>query len=314
MTGAARLDAATDSAAGLYHRCADEFDTVVAQIGPDQWNRPTPCGDWDVRAVLNHIVGESLWLPELLGGRTIADVGDAFDGDLLADDPAHSWRTADAAARTAAAAVDEARPVALSFGTVPAAEYLRQVAADHLIHAWDLAQGIGVDRRFPDEVVTEVALWFAGAEEGYRAAGAIGPQIPVAPGADPQTRLLARFGRRRTPPSTDEVVTGFGAAFNDRDLDVIMAWTTPDCVFESTAPPDGRRYEGQATVRAVWEDLFAQSADARFTEESRWTDGDRAVVQWRYDWAGDQPGHVRGVDLIRVRDGLVSEKISYVKG
>lgn len=42
--------------------------------------------------------------------------------------------------------------------------------------------------------------------------------------------------------------------------------------------------------------------------------GDRAVVQWRFDWGGDHPGHVRGVDLFRVRDGLVAEKASYVKG
>ena len=110
------------------------------------------------------------------------------------------------------------------------------------------------------------------------------------------------------------MITGFGTAFNGRDLDAIMAWTTPDCVFESTAPPAGRRYVGRAAVRAVWADLFAQSADATFTEEARWVAGDRAVVQWRYDWAGDHPGHVRGVDLFRVRDGLVAEKISYVKG
>ena len=93
-----------------------------------------------------------------------------------------------------------------------------------------------------------------------------------------------------------------------------MAWTTPDCVFESTAPPAGRRYVGQAAVRSVWAALFVDADDATFTEEQRWVAGDRAVVQWRYDWAGDQPGHVRGVDLFRVRDGLVAEKISYVKG
>jgi uncharacterized protein (TIGR03086 family) len=314
MTDSTMTDSTMTGGSGdLYRRCADVFGAVVDQVGPDQWHRATPCGEWDVRTVLNHVVGEALWLPQLLGGRTIADVGDAFDGDVLGDEPARSWRTADAAARSAAAGVDETRPVALSFGTVPAAEYLRQVAADHLVHAWDLARGIGVDLEFPDDLVTEVSQWFAGTEEAYREAGAIGPRRPVGSDADAQTRLLARFGRR-TPASIDDVVSDFGAAFNGRDLDAIMAWTTPDCVFESTAPPDGRRYEGQAAVRAAWEDLFAQSVEASFTEESRWTAGDRAVVQWRYDWGGDQPGHVRGVDLIRVRDGLVAEKISYVKG
>lgn len=118
------------------------------------------------------------------------------------------------------------------------------------------------------------------------------------------------------PPgaTTDEVVSEFGAAFNRGDLDLIMARTTTDCVFESTAPPDGVRHQGRAAVRAVWADLFSRSVDATFTEEARWVADDRAVVQWRYDWGGDEPGHVRGVDLFRVRDGLVAEKLSYVKG
>jgi len=302
------------SAAELYCRCADVFATVVGQIGHDQLSRSTPCPGWDVRDVVNHVVGEALWLPQLLSGHTIDEVGDRFAGDLLGHDPAGSWRAADLAARAAARAVDESRPIALSYGTVPAGEYLRQVAADHLVHAWDVAQGIGVTSDAPGEVVTAVSQWFDGAEGAYRAAGAIGPRVAVDPGADAQTQLLARFGRRPPPASTDEVITGFGTAFNGRDLDAIMAWTTSDCVFESTAPPAGQRHEGQAAVRAVWADLFAQSAEATFTEEERWVAGDRAVVQWRYDWAGDHPGHVRGVDLFRVRDGLVAEKISYVKG
>ena len=43
---------------------------------------------------------------------------------------------------------------------------------------------------------------------------------------------------------------------------------------------------------------------------------DRGVLRWRFDWQGDDgtPGHVRGVDVLRFRDGLVSEKLSYVKG
>ncbi len=247
-------------------------------------------------------------------GHTIAEVGDRFAGNVLGPDPLGSWRAADLAAREAATAADEARPVELSYGTVPAEEYLRQVAADLLVHAWDMAQGIGAPSRLPDDVVEGVSSWFVGAEDAYRAAGAVGPRIPVDDDADPQTLLLARFGRHRPPAGTDEVITAFGTAFNDGDLDAIMAWTTPDCVFESTAPPAGQQYVGRTAVRAVWADLFAQSADATFTEEARWVAGDRAVVQWRYDWAGDHPGFVRGVDLFRVRDGLVAEKTSYVKG
>jgi uncharacterized protein (TIGR03086 family) len=182
--------AVIDSAAELYSRCADVFAAVVDQIGRDRLSRPTLCGVWDVRDVVNHVVAEALWVPQLLTGHTIDEVGDRFAGDLLGHDPAGSWRAADLAARAAARAVDESRPIGLSYGTVPAGEYLRQVAADHLVHAWDIASGIGFAADAPAEVVTAVSVWFDGAEDGYRAAGAIGPRIPVPDDADPRTQLL----------------------------------------------------------------------------------------------------------------------------
>ena len=111
--------------------------------------------------------------------------------------------------------------------------------------------------------------------------------------------------------ATADAVARFGEAFDAQDVDAVMALMTDDCVFENTAPPDGVRYEGQSDVRAAFTVFFAESAGAVFETESELFCGDRAVVCWRYDW-GD--GHVRGVDLFVVRDGLVAEKRSYVKG
>jgi ketosteroid isomerase-like protein len=97
-----------------------------------------------------------------------------------------------------------------------------------------------------------------------------------------------------------------------------MTLMTDDCVFENTEPPpDGSRFEGQAAVRACWQALFASAPDALFTAEEMFVSDDRAVVRWIYRWAADRPsspGHVRGVDVMRVRDGKVAEKLSYVKG
>ena len=106
-------------------------------------------------------------------------------------------------------------------------------------------------------------------------------------------------------------VERFGRAFDAKDVDAVMAAMTPDCVFEDTGPPDGGRHVGEAAVRAAWEKLFATSPDATFTTEEIFAAGDRVVARWRYDY-GD--GHVRGVDVFTVRDGLVAEKLSYVKG
>lgn len=113
-----------------------------------------------------------------------------------------------------------------------------------------------------------------------------------------------------------DVVQAFNAAFNRHDVDAIMALMTEDCVFENTRPPpDGERVEGAEAVRAVWEQLFDRSPQARFETEEIFATGDRCVVRWVYHWVRDgEPGHVRGVDLFRVRDGKVAEKLSYVKG
>jgi predicted SnoaL-like aldol condensation-catalyzing enzyme len=90
-----------------------------------------------------------------------------------------------------------------------------------------------------------------------------------------------------------------------------MRCMTDDCVFENTPPPDGERIVGAVAVRAFWAEFFAGNPQATFETEEQFAAGDRAVVRWRYDWNG---GHVRGVDVFRVRDGKVAEKLSYVKG
>lgn len=113
-------------------------------------------------------------------------------------------------------------------------------------------------------------------------------------------------------PITLETIERFNDAFNRHDVDGVMALMTEDVVFENTSPPpDGERCVGQAAVRAFWERFFADSPHAVFEAEEMFVAGDRCVVRWRYSW-GD--GHIRGVDLFRVRDGKVAEKLSYVKG
>jgi ketosteroid isomerase-like protein len=107
------------------------------------------------------------------------------------------------------------------------------------------------------------------------------------------------------------IVEAFGAAWAAHDLDATLALVTEDCVFESTEPgPDGTRYEGRDAVRQAWQPIF-DDHHATFEAEDTFASDDRVVQRWRYSWAD---GHVRGVDVFRVRDGLVAEKFSYVKG
>ena len=117
--------------------------------------------------------------------------------------------------------------------------------------------------------------------------------------------------------ATINTVNRFNEVFNRHDVDGIMALTAPDSVFESTGPaPEGGRFAGHHAIRTVWEGFFGSSPQARFETEEMIAAGDRCVVRWVYHWvdAHGQPGHIRGVDLFRIRDGLVAEKLSYVKG
>jgi uncharacterized protein (TIGR03086 family) len=180
----------------LHRRACESFTATVREVRPDQWGLPTPCADWDVRALVNHVVGEDCWTSPLLEGATIAEVGDRFDGDLLGDDPVAA---SDAAAAEALAAIGQPgaleRTVALSYGNSPAAEYVTELFVDHLIHRWDLAAAIGADTRLDEELVAACAAWLVEHEKVWRAAGVIGPRAPVSEDADAQTRLLAAFGR-----------------------------------------------------------------------------------------------------------------------
>ncbi len=300
----------------LYHRTVECWATRVNAVNPDQWDDPTPCAEWTVRDLVNHVVGEDLWAVPLMQGQTIAEVGDRLNGDLLGDDPVAS---ALEAAKEAVSVVAERLPrgekVHLSYGDEESGEYIQQLAADHLVHAWDLAAATYGDTRFDPHLVTEVAAWFADREELYRAGGAIGPRGSLT--GDAQHDLLAAFGRSAGWGRNDAALTRFSAAFGARDLDLIMALMTEDCVFESTSPaPDGQRHEGAAAVRRVWEEMFEQTADATFTEEESFVCEDRGVQRWHYAWTEPDgtSGHVRGVDVLRFRDGKVCEKFSYVKG
>ena len=115
---------------------------------------------------------------------------------------------------------------------------------------------------------------------------------------------------------TIEAVRRFNEAFNRHDVDATMNAMTADCVFENTSPtPDGARYQGQEAVRAFWEKFFRSSPDALFETEEMFAAGDRCAVLWVYRKMRDgQPWHLRGVDVFRVRDGKVAEKLAYVKG
>jgi uncharacterized protein (TIGR03086 family) len=180
-----------------HHRAVDTFGNRVEAIRADQWENATPCTEWSVRDLVNHLVYESVWTPELLSGKTLEEVGDRFDGDLVRDDPLAAWRSAARDAKAAVAAVqnfDEL--VHVSWGQMPAKDYVEQVTGDYVIHAWDLAKGIDGDTHLGDELVQFVWDYGVLQEPLIRASGVFGPKVEVPDDADLQTKMLGLFGRQ----------------------------------------------------------------------------------------------------------------------
>ena len=182
----------------LHRRAADTFDRRVQKVAGDQWSGPTPCSEWDVRTLVNHLVYENRWAVDLAAGKTIAEVGDRYEGDLLGDDPKGAWQDSRQACAAAFAPDDVLdRTVHLSFGDFPGSEYLGQLTTDLVIHGWDLAKGIGDDDELDPELVSFVWDLWKPREEMVRQSGVFGAQVDVPEDADQQTKVLALLGRRR---------------------------------------------------------------------------------------------------------------------
>jgi uncharacterized protein (TIGR03086 family) len=182
----------------LYQRAQASFTDRVDAVKPEQWDDEALPG-WTVGDLVAHLVNEALWVPPLLAGEPFDLVDGRFPDetpDLLGDDPLTGWETA-ADAALAAFAEDHAllRTVRLSRGPTPAAEYIEEMTADLTVHSWDLARATGGDTVL-DPVLVTAALVLADRMPGNGVPGLFAPPLDVPATAPPQTRLLARFGRR----------------------------------------------------------------------------------------------------------------------
>lgn len=116
---------------------------------------------------------------------------------------------------------------------------------------------------------------------------------------------------------TPDVLQAFADAWNRHDVDALMSFMTPDCVFEASAGPDicGLRSEGQEAVRAAFAAVWASFPDARWSNARHFVCGNRGVSEWTFTGTR-QDGtkvEVHGCDLFTFRDGKISVKNSYRK-
>jgi uncharacterized protein (TIGR03086 family) len=180
----------------LHRQALDATGAIVAAIKADQWSDSTPCDGWDVRALTTHVVAGNYWAAELAAGKTIAEVGDRLDGDVLGADPAAAYNTS---ARAAAAAFEVPgaldAPCAVSYGPVPGSVYAGHRFLDVFIHGWDLAQATGQDTALDPLLISACQAVLEPQIGMLQASGMFGVAGSVAADAAAQTRLLAALGR-----------------------------------------------------------------------------------------------------------------------
>jgi uncharacterized protein (TIGR03086 family) len=191
MTSATELDITACHRAAL-----DATREVVAGIDASAWDGPTPCEDWDVRALLNHVVAGNWWAARLARGETIEEVGDVYDGDVIAPAPLGAYdesAVAAASAFEAPGALDA--PCAVSYGPVPGSVYAGHRFLDVAVHGWDLAVATGQPSPLSPEIVDACWRVLEPQLDLLHASGMFGTELPAPAGADATDRLLRTLGR-----------------------------------------------------------------------------------------------------------------------
>jgi len=185
-----------DNLAELHDEALEATGRIVSGVAVDKWGAATPCADWNVRELVNHLVAGNWWAAELAAGATIADVGDKLDGDVLGIDPVGSYNES---ARAASAVFHRpgamVAPCAVSYGPVPGSIYAGHRFLDVLVHGWDLAIASGQDPTLDSTLVQGCLEVVEPQAELLRESGMFRADVAAQPGASSQTRLLALLGR-----------------------------------------------------------------------------------------------------------------------
>ena len=185
----------------LFIQAVAQATAVIDKVEPDDFQNPTPNHDWNVHDLVGHMLYELCWVPDLLAGKTIHQVGVCYEGDLIGNALQANWHAALERALAAVAQVPLKQAVHAAQGDIAAEEYLRQAGADQLIHAWDLGEGIGAPVSFDAPLAAAVHEYMTPQAHAWQAEGLFGPPVAVPESADMQTKLLAVTGRHVNWPA-----------------------------------------------------------------------------------------------------------------
>lgn len=171
----------------LLDRSEEIYLGQVRAVGEGDWALPTPCTEWTVGEVVDHVTGTGGWWADQLGWPVPEAAG---QGRVVAASVTLS-AVRDAVRRACAAGTT----VPTRFGGATAEDCGMGLVGEHLVHAWDVAVACGTGLVMDPALAAEVAAWFtSGWGERGRGVGAIAPRPPVTP-SGPQEELLVAYGR-----------------------------------------------------------------------------------------------------------------------
>ncbi|MFG1602644.1 TIGR03086 family metal-binding protein [Actinoplanes sp. NPDC049265] len=181
-----------ESVRDLMPGAIDRFGARVHAVA--RWDDPTPCTEWTVRELVNHLVGEHLWVPHLLAGEGLEQVGDRYDGDVLGDDPVRAWDRAAARSLAAWKGADLSGTARFSFGEAPLTVYAEQMLLDLTVHEWDLARATRQPESLDPAAVARGLTYAQANAERMAGLGIVAPPVPTI-STDPAVQLLSALGR-----------------------------------------------------------------------------------------------------------------------
>jgi uncharacterized protein (TIGR03086 family) len=165
---------------------------LIAEVGPEQWKAPTPCTEWNVRDVVNHLVGMDLVFTALIEGGPMPERG----ADCIGDDPVRAYRASSASLQAAFA-----RPGVLErscrgpLGSATGTERLQIRLYDLLAHGWDLAQATGIPGQLPEDLAEQALAFVRVQLPPQSRMGRFAEPQPVEETAPAIDRLAAFLGR-----------------------------------------------------------------------------------------------------------------------
>ncbi len=187
----------------LFKKALEQATATMKCVDSRHFRNSTPCTEWDCQTLVNHTLYELSWVPDLLAGKTIAQVGKKYDGDLLGKDHVTNWQRAADAAMLAVNKADLQQTVHLSYGDVPASHYIQEVGTDLLIHAWDASQSLNCSLIMDPDLAKTIYDTVRPHREKYANSGLFGTPYEAPEDARLQTKLLGLLGRRE--PSYEQV-------------------------------------------------------------------------------------------------------------